>query len=584
MLPTLSKLEIQNQDACMSIGMPPPTESDLTLSDASMEGNLRVVQRLLKNGEDANKRNQIGDTPLHRASVNGHIEVVKLLLNREADINLVDRYRQTPLKIASQEGHIEVVQLLLNREAAVDQADINGRTPLRSASEHCHIGVVRALLNRQADVNLTDINGKTPMHVALDVSRPSRENPYHRRQCAIKVVKLLLDNQADVNASSPNGITPIYLAAQNAYWEVAKLLLDKNANVNQQNDNGSTPLHAAIFSPFYNRLLVMQVLLDNGAEVNIADRTGKTPLYFATLHYFRDLSEKVVKLLIDKKANVDQEDIDGITPLQAARMKENNEIVRILLDSKPSHATSRQELRKRLYPLVEARVPTRADTITSTLLVKLDDDEVLHLLESSQALNAQIAQAIAELHEYEAGENERGSDERRERERQAHIAVVEANDALERQEAKVAELKRKLQASLSRAAKAAAPPKPYTERQEPPRSRKAEKKQARRDKRTTKYESMGAQLEHEVHTSEEQRALRADAFDMRQLVIQAEADARKARERLEAAKKLKADMSAEYEAAVHVVPPRSTLSDIIGNALDNLDKNGNVIRGAQSSP
>ena len=43
---------------------------------------------------------------------------------------------------------------------------------------------------------------------------------------------------------------------------------------------------------------------------------------------------------------------------------------------------------------------------------------------------------------------------------------------------------------------------------------------------------------------------------------------RKAKERLEAAKKLKADMSAEYEAAVHVVPQRSTLSAIIGEALD----------------
>ena len=226
------------------------------------------------------------------------------------------------------------------------------------------------------------------------------------------------------------------------------------------------------------------------------------------------------------------------------------------------------ELGERLYSLIAARVPPRAGKITGMLLTGMDDDELFHLLESPDALNAKIAVAIAALQEQAAGENERGSDERRERERQAHIAVVEANDALQKQEAKVAELKRKLQASQSRAAKAAAPPMPYTARQEPPRSKKAEKKQARKDKRHNKYQSMEAQLEHEVHTSEEQRALRAESFNIRQMVIQAEADERKAKERLEAAKKLKADMSAEYEAAVHVVPQRSTLSAIIGEALD----------------
>ena len=103
-----------------------------------------------------------------------------------------------------------------------------------------------------------------------------------------------------------------------------------------------------------------------------------------------------------------------------------------------AHASAmrRQELGERLYPLVAARVDarrvahdqrahlreqphvsTRAGKITGMLLTGLADDELLHLLESSEALNAQIAEAIATLQEHAAGENERGSDERREREK-----------------------------------------------------------------------------------------------------------------------------------------------------------------------
>ena len=70
---------------------------------------------------------------------------------------------------------------------------------------------------------------------------------------------------------------------------------------------------------------------------------------------------------------------------------------------------SKQVLGERLYPLISAVEPTRAGKITGMLLTGLDDDELLHLLESSEALNAQIAEAIAVLQEHAAGENETGS-------------------------------------------------------------------------------------------------------------------------------------------------------------------------------
>jgi hypothetical protein len=157
----------------------------------------------------------------------------------------------------------------------------------------------------------------------------------------------------------------------------------------------------------------------------------------------------------------------------------------------------------------------------------------------------------------------RESEERRRRREEIHDAMVEAEQA----EAKAKEARRKHQAELTRQMAREAPPRPYTPRQEPPRSKKAAKRAARAAQRA----GQATLLEHQVHSLPEQREIRVAAFDHKQAMEHANKVAREANEKLERLRRLDADASAAYEAAVHVVPPPATIADVLTDALRGVE-------------
>jgi ankyrin repeat protein len=77
-----------------------------TLFEASREGNVKVVERIIKfRPESVNiSVTNDGQTPLHIALDRGHLEVVKILLDKGASLDAVDNHGQTPLQIAQNRG------------------------------------------------------------------------------------------------------------------------------------------------------------------------------------------------------------------------------------------------------------------------------------------------------------------------------------------------------------------------------------------------------------------------------------------------------------------------------------------------
>jgi hypothetical protein len=155
-----------------------------------------------------------------------------------------------------------------------------------------------------------------------------------------------------------------------------------------------------------------------------------------------------------------------------------------------------------------------------------------------------------------------------EAERARRQEIHDAHEAALGAEENARELRRKLHAIESRKAAAAAGPKPYTPRAEPPKSKKSAKKQARAEKRfATKQEATLNELEHEVHIQPERHAVSEAAFKARQDLEHAEKVARDARARVDRLRSLAAAASAEHEAATHVVPPRPTFGATLEAAI-----------------
>ena len=62
-----------------------------------------------------------------------------------------------------------------------------------------------------------------------------------------------------------------------------------------------------------------------------------------------------------------------------------------------------QMLNERLFPLIQRMYPERAGKITSMLL-EIDNSELLYMLESQESLKAKVEEAVAVLQAHQAKE------------------------------------------------------------------------------------------------------------------------------------------------------------------------------------
>ncbi len=106
--------------------LPPPTIHcshylGQQLCDASRDGRVDEVERLLARGAPVNWRNSVGWTALHLACISNHPDVVQILTQQDGiDVNVQDTWKYTPLRYACRNGYLKCFQLLM----ATGQCDL----------------------------------------------------------------------------------------------------------------------------------------------------------------------------------------------------------------------------------------------------------------------------------------------------------------------------------------------------------------------------------------------------------------------------------------------------------------------------
>ncbi len=104
------------------------------------------------------------------------------------------------------------------------------------------------------------------------------------------------------------------------------LLIDAGVNVHQTWwKKGFTPLCLACQN---SHAEIVKILIDKGADLHQANKKGRTPLFIAC----QNDHEEIVQILIDKGADVNQADKDGGTPVWMACQNGHKKIVKILID------------------------------------------------------------------------------------------------------------------------------------------------------------------------------------------------------------------------------------------------------------
>lgn len=271
-----------------------------------------VIRLLLEHGADVNKpaNDNRSNTPLHLASTHQHIKPVQVLLDHGANINAEDGQGQTPLHRVFEdnilhENSFSLAQLLVGRGAGVNAHDKDHVTPLHLASYYQKLESVRFLLDHGANVNAKQSHGKTPLHEVL--SKPDADD-----DDVLRVVQLLLERGADVNSQTEDHLTPLHLASYGQKLESVRVLLDYGAKVDAHS-HGWTPLLRVLagFVISGDGVGVVRLLLERGADVNTQNKDHVTPLHLAS---YRQKLESV-RMLLNLGANVNAEDSHQRTPL-----------------------------------------------------------------------------------------------------------------------------------------------------------------------------------------------------------------------------------------------------------------------------
>jgi len=120
------------------------------LPAAAAGGFLEVVRALLASGvEDADRRDEMGQTALMNAAQGGHCEVLELLLAAGASVHLKKEDGFDALLLAANGSHADAVDSLLLAGAAPSSRDSRGRTAADMIAEQQRLrGPTRAMSDK----------------------------------------------------------------------------------------------------------------------------------------------------------------------------------------------------------------------------------------------------------------------------------------------------------------------------------------------------------------------------------------------------------------------------------------------------
>jgi ankyrin repeat protein len=265
---------------------------------------------------------------LNSAIRGGDIAALKTLLDRGVSPNTPDDRQITPLMYAAATGSAEAMKILIDRGAEVNRQNAFGSTALMwSAGD---VQKIRLLMHHGADVNKVSKSGRTALMLAARIpdSAPA--------------VHMLLAKGAAVEPKDNQGATALVEAIAGNDTESIRMLIEAGADIRQAGGFlGFSPLSGAAAA---GNAAIVRLLLQKGAKVDetmtapesvLTVKNGKiafghiTPLAMASTYG----PPEVVKTLIEAGADVNAQDVRGMTPLMLAFSTDrfNPAIVRMLL-------------------------------------------------------------------------------------------------------------------------------------------------------------------------------------------------------------------------------------------------------------
>jgi len=273
--------------------------------EAAKSQDWDTVHTYVKGDVDINVAEADGTTTLAWAVYWDNVEIVKLLVGANADTNVSNDYGVTPLVIAIRNRNPEIVKLLLSGGAEPNLAMWSGETPLMTAAITGVVEIVNLLLDHGANINSREYRrGQTALMWAIAFGQPEVARIFIEQGASINVKTTMLKEDGftsmilegytkNVDVTPKGGYTPLMFAARIGDIATTKLLIDRGVEINDTHLEEGTALVIASAGGHEDLAIL---LLDRGADPNLSDINGITPLHYTmreglkTLHNLTTVS------------------------------------------------------------------------------------------------------------------------------------------------------------------------------------------------------------------------------------------------------------------------------------------------------
>ena len=191
--------------------------------------------------------------------------------------------RYSGLHKAAHEGDLDKVVSMIAKGASLEETDGSGRTPLHIAAFASNEDIVETLAKAGSNMNALEHQAYDIITIAVVAND-------------IEVLEVALQNGADPsNVTSPYDGTALIAAAHLGHHEVVKMLIDAGAPLDHINNLGWTALIESVIlgNGGKNHQLTAKHLVEAGADKTIADENGETPLQLARYRGY----DEMVKIL-----------------------------------------------------------------------------------------------------------------------------------------------------------------------------------------------------------------------------------------------------------------------------------------------
>lgn len=304
------------------------------------------------------------DAPVLDSVRNGCPEILASLVRAGHRLYQVDSTLNSALHLAAQSGRIYTLDLLVRKGVPTRTWNAEGFRPLHTAARYGQEEALQALLHYDFDLyaNSNNSNPLQAHQIAMDFGQYGISRLLRRMGVEMSIFRMAGTGDAEGvresitqtprNREAQDGVrnTPLMTAIIAGHKDVVEVLLDAGAELKTSNIGGHSPLSLATQ---YDREEIVRLLIDRGASLQQRRESLLQESLMAELVEFS--SVKMLELLIELGAPVDDKDNEGYTPLQRAVAKSDAAKVEVLLKAGADVNTQNAHGVSTLHTALEAR-------------------------------------------------------------------------------------------------------------------------------------------------------------------------------------------------------------------------------------